>query len=181
VEPALKLLRGVAPKPAFFVNGNNEWSAVYRHRYWIMQRLGGVGVAILDNSAVPLPRNGSHLWIAGVDDPSSRKDRLDRALSGVADSAPIILLAHSPEIFPRAAQAGVDLILVGHTHGGQIRIPFAGAVWVPDIGLFPRWDYGEFREEKSTMIVNGGLGESIIPVRFAIPPEIVLVTLTTMK
>jgi predicted MPP superfamily phosphohydrolase len=52
---------------------------------------------------------------------------------------------------------------------------------VPDIGLFPRWDYGEFREEKSTMIVNGGLGESIILVRFAIPPEIVLVTLTTMK
>jgi len=181
VEPALTLLRGVAPKPVFFVNGNNEWGAVSRHRYRIMQRLGDVGAAVLDNRAVPLPRNGHHLWIAGVDDPSSRKDRLDRALSGVDDDAPIILLSHSPNIFPRAAQAGVDLILVGHTHGGQIRIPFAGAVWAPDMGLFPRWDYGEFREGKSTMIVNGGLGESIIPVRFAIPPEIVLVTLTTME
>ena len=177
VEPALKLLRGLAPKPMFFVNGNNEWGAVNRHRYGIMRRLGGAGVTILDNCAVPLPRGDRHLWIAGVDDPTNQKDRLDLALSGFTVGAPIILLAHSPEIFPSAVQAGVDLLLVGHTHGGQCRLPFAGAIWVPGLGLFPRWDYGEYHEGKSTMIVNGGLGESILPIRFAMPPEIALVTL----
>ena len=181
VEPGLTLLRGLAPKPVFFVNGNNEWGAVYRHRYWIMRRLGGAGVAILDNSVVPLPRNGNHIWIAGVDDPSSSKDRLDQALSGTADGAPVILLAHSPVIFLNAAQAGVDLVLVGHTHGGQVRIPGIGAVWAPGMKLFPQWDYGEFRKKSSTMIVNGGLGESLLPIRFGIPPEIVLVTLTRIE
>lgn len=181
VKPALELLAGLAPQPVFFVNGNNEWSAVYRHRYWIMRRLGGAGVAVLDNSAVPLPRNGSHLWIAGVDTPTESRDRLDRALSGTADGAPVLLLAHSPTIFPEAVRAGVDLTLTGHTHGGQIRLPLLGALWAPDLGFFPRWDYGRYREGRSTLIVNGGLGESVLPLRFNIPPEIVFITLTPLK
>ena len=181
VGPALDLIAGLAPKPLFFVNGNNEWGAVSRHRYRIAEWLVSAGVAILNNRAVALPRGDGHLWIAGVDEPSSSKDRLAQVLSGATDGAPILLLAHYPTIFPRAAQAGVDLVLAGHTHGGQVRIPFVGALWAPGLGLVPRWDYGEFHEGKSTMIVNGGLGESIIPVRFAIPPEIALVTLAPLK
>lgn len=182
VEPALMMLRGLAPKPVFFVNGNNEYGALYRHRYSIAQSLGDVGVAILENRAVPLQRNGRHIWIAGVDSPPNLKDRLDRALAGVVDGAPIILLAHSPNIFQSVSAAGVDLLLVGHTHGGQIRIPWIGAIWAPQPqrGLFPQWDYGEFHEGKTTMIINGGLGESLIPIRIGLPPEIGLVTLTRM-
>ena len=179
-RPLYSLISGFAPTPVFFVNGNNEWGAFYRHQYSIMMLLGTAGVTILDNRAVQLARGDRHLWIAGVDDPATRKDLLPNALSGTGDGAPVILLAHSPSIFPTTVKAGVDLVLVGHTHGGQVRIPLVGALWVPDMGFFPGVDYGEYREGGTTMIVNGGLGESIIPVRFNMPPEIVLVTLVPM-
>ena len=181
VAPALRLLHRLPPVPVYFVNGNNECGAVSQHRYSIVRRLSAAGIAILDNSSVPLPRGNRHLWIAGVDDPASQRDLLPEALAGTGDGAPVILLAHSPSIFPNAVQAGIDLVLAGHTHGGQVRIPLVGAPWVPSMGLFPRLDYGKFREGTTSLIINGGLGESIIPVRFNMPPEIVLVTLTPMK
>ncbi|MGI6582793.1 MAG: metallophosphoesterase, partial [bacterium] len=91
-----------------------------------------------------------------------------------------VLLAHAPDIFPAAAEAGLELVLVGHTHGGQIRLPFVGAVLAPGQGLLPHYDYGPFTEGGTTMIVNGGLGESLLPVRFNLRPEIVLVTLVAI-
>ncbi len=181
LEPALTLLHGLTTKPIFFVNGNNESGAMVRHHYQISDRLKRVGVATLNNRALPLVRGEFHLWIAGIDDPSNGRDRLDLALSGTGDGAPVILLSHCSCPFPRAAKDGLPLVLTGHTHGGQIRIPFVGALWAPGMGLLPRWDYGAFREGKTTLIVNGGLGESILPLRFGIPPEIVLVTLTSSK
>jgi predicted MPP superfamily phosphohydrolase len=90
----------------------------------------------------------------------------------------VLLLTHSPAIFPQAHKAGVDLTLAGHPHGGQVRFPLIGGIYVPDLGLFPQYDYGVFREGVSSLVVTGGLGESILPIRFNIPPEIVLVTLT---
>lgn len=177
VQPALDLIRGLPPVPIFFVNGNNEWGAAWQKKYWIMRRLGMAGAMVLANSAVPLPWGTEHLWIAGVDDPASRLDRLDLALAGTGDAAPVVLLAHSPSIFPKARQAGVALTLAGHTHGGQFRLPFIGEVWVPELGFFPKYDYGCYREGPSSLIVTGGLGESILPIRVNMPPEIVLVTL----
>lgn len=175
--PALALIRGMAPRPLFCVNGNNEADAERRRRFRLGEELAGTGAVLLDNAAVPLRRGGSHLWVAGVDDPVSGRSRLERTLAGTADGAPRLLLTHSPSLFPQAVAAGVELILAGHTHGGQIRFPGVGALWVPDLGVLPRWDYGEFREGGSTMIVNGGLGESLLPFRVNMPPEIVLVTL----
>ena len=180
LAPSLELFRNLPPVPLFFVNGNNEWGAVDRHRYRVKGRLGGAGVAVLGNSAVPLPAGEAISGLQGWTTPPAEKDRLDRALAGTGDGAPVILLAHSPVIFPQAARAGVNLVLAGHTHGGQVRLPFVGAIWVPGLGLFPRRDYGAFREGETTLIVSGGLGESIIPVRFNMPPEIVLVTLVPM-
>lgn len=71
----------------------------------------------------------------------------------------------------------VDLVLAGHTHGGQIRLPFAGAVVAPGQGLFPKWDYGKYKAGATTMIINPGLGESDLPIRVNIRPEIGLITL----
>ncbi len=177
VQPALDLLKGLPPVPIFFVNGNNEWGAVWQKKYTITRRLGTAGAMVLANRSVPVSRGGDHVWIAGVDDPTNQLDRLDRAMAGADDGATVILLAHSPAIFSKAVRAGVNLLLSGHTHGGQIRLPAVGAIWGPGLGLFPAWDYGEFRKGMTTMIVNGGLGESIIPVRINMQPEIVLVTL----
>ncbi len=179
--PAVELVAGLTQKPCFFVNGNNESSALIRHGYRIEGRLSDVGCTTLDNASQPLSLGGEHIWIAGVDDLSCGKENLVKTLQKTGDGAPVVLLAHSPLLFSKAAEAGASLLLAGHTHGGQIRIPFAGALWVPDMGFLPRWDYGLFYQDKTTLIVNGGLGESVIPLRFNIPPEIVLVTLTSLK
>lgn len=66
---------------------------------------------------------------------------------------------------------------MGHTHGGQVRLPFVGAVVAPGQELFPEFDYGQFTSGSTNMIINGGLGESVLPIRFYNRPEIVLVTL----
>lgn len=179
--PVLALIDGLTSKPQFSVNGNNECLAWYEHHFEIATRLGDAGVSLLKNSAVPLQRSGRHIWIAGVDDPVTGMDNLTGALSGVKDGAPVVLLAHSPDVFPRAVEAGVDLVLAGHTHGGQVRLPFVGALWGPDLEFLPRWDHGQFRQGETTLIVNSGLGESTLPLRVCNPPEIALVTLTPLK
>lgn len=106
-----------------------------------------------------------------------KQDNLKQALIGIDDDAPRILLSHSPNIFSEAVEQGIDLILVGHTHGGQVRIPLIGSLVVPGQGLFPKDDYGKFTTQRTTMIISGGLGESLLPIRLGIRPEIVLLKL----
>lgn len=72
----------------------------------------------------------------GVDDPCLGRDQLDIALAGVSDSVPKVLLAHAPNIFSKAIKDNIDLVLVGHTHGGQVRLPLVGAVIAPGQGFF---------------------------------------------
>ncbi len=91
--------------------------------------------------------------------------------------SPKFLLAHAPNIFSSAVQSKIYLVMAGHTHGGQVRLPFLGAIIVPGQGFFPELDYGLFSSGNTTMVINGGLGESVLPVRFFNRPEIVLITL----
>ncbi|MEW6771268.1 MAG: metallophosphoesterase [Bacillota bacterium] len=173
-EPVARLLEHLKGKPVYFVPGNHDrWTGFQTEKI-----LRKHGVHILINEAEKIARGDRHIWVVGVDDPYIKRDRLDAALRGVTDAAPVILLAHAPNIFPEAVQRKVHLLLVGHTHGGQVRLPFVGAVTVPGQGLFPEWDYGVFRLGKTTLIINAGLGESGIPLRFNCKPEIVLVTLS---
>jgi uncharacterized protein len=174
-ESALSLVRGLKSKPVFFVPGNHEWWTDYR----IKSSLENHGVRILENKTFKYTKGNSHIWIVGVDDPYLRRDKLDEALGGVTDSQPKILLAHAPNIFPSAIKSNVELILVGHTHGGQVRFPFVGAVVVPGQGLFPKFDYGLFTSGSTNMIINGGLGESVLPIRFYNRPEVVLIKLVS--
>lgn len=175
LEPALTLVEGLKGKPIYFVPGNHEWAS----GYGLKKPLASLGVEILENTGVKINRGKSHLWLLGVDDPYLGRDDLDKALAVVDDDRPKILLAHAPNIFPKALKAQISLVLVGHTHGGQIRLPFLGALVVPGQGFFPKYDYGLYHVENTRMIITGGLGESVIPVRFNIRPEIVLVTLTS--
>ncbi|WP_019849740.1 metallophosphoesterase [Desulfitobacterium sp. PCE1] len=175
VEPTLDLIRGLESKPIFFVPGNHEW----RHDFRIKPILEGHGVKILDNRNYKCAKGNSYLWIAGVDDPYLHRDELDQALHGIADSQPKVLLAHAPNIFMSAAESDIELVLVGHTHGGQVRLPIIGAIVAPGQGLFPKYDYGHFTTGSTNMIINGGLGESALPLRFCSRPEIVLVKLVS--
>ncbi|MBU5611469.1 metallophosphoesterase [Geomonas azotofigens] len=178
ITPALELIRGIglfSKSPVFSVSGNHEWGAQLAPH--VNANLVQAGVRVLINEAETLRRGEDRLWVVGVDDPVTGRARLAQALSRTDARQPRLLLAHAPHPFPQAVQAGVDLMLVGHTHGGQIRLPLIGAPYIPSMGYLPRWDHGLFRQGKSTMIVNGGLGESWFPIRINNPPEVALVTL----
>ena len=93
------------------------------------------------------------------------------------ETAYAILLSHRPELFETYAACGVDLVLSGHAHGGQFRLPFIGGLIAPNQGLFPKYDAGLFTDGNTNMIVSRGIGNSIIPIRFNNRPEIVLLEL----
>jgi len=179
LTPALQLIAGIrklSPAPILAVNGNHDWRLKRAPEF--NRQLQEAGATVLNNRCLPLGREGQRLWIAGVDDPVTGRARVQQALSDSDHREPRLLLSHSPHTFELAAAHGVDLTLTGHTHGGQIRLPLLGAFYVPAMGFFPRYDYGYFRLSTSSLIVSGGLGESALPVRFNIRPEISVVTLT---
>ena len=88
-----------------------------------------------------------------------------------------ILLTHRPELFNTYVEREIDLILVGHAHGGQIRIPFIGGIVAPNQGFFPKYTSGIFEENKTAMVVSRGIGNSIFPFRINNRPELVVITL----
>ncbi|MEM6662376.1 MAG: metallophosphoesterase [Pseudomonadota bacterium] len=186
-----------APLGVHAVMGNHDWwedrtaqkighGPTFGHR-----ALGAAGVNVLSNQAIKLPMGESGLWLAGLEDQLAllpghggrrRKtgvDDLEGTLAGITDSAPAILLAHEPDVFPKVP-ARVALTLSGHTHGGQVRL-FGHSPIVPS-RHGNRYAYGQVREADAAgknrdLIVSGGLGCSILPVRFGMPPEIVVVDL----
>ena len=173
INPALSLIQQLSTKPLFYVPGNHDW---WTNKI-IKEPFLAEGVRILENTNYKLTKGDQHLWIIGVDDPYMGKDNLELALKGTDDLSPKLLLAHAPNIYPSAIQAKIDLVMVGHTHGGQVRLPFIGAIIAPGQGLFPEYDYGLYSTDSTHMVINGGLGESVLPLRFYNRPEIVLITL----
>ncbi len=176
---ALSPLR--APLGVHAVLGNHDWwvdgPAVSEH-------LKRVGIQVLENRATRLALpTGKHVWLAGLGDqlaiPLGRGrfrgvDDLAGTLDQIADdNSPVILLAHEPDIFPEVP-ARVDLTLSGHTHGGQVRVPFFGPPIVPS-KYGQRYAYGHVSEGNRQMVISGGLGCSMLPVRFGVPPEIVMI------
>jgi uncharacterized protein len=168
-------IKKIAPeRPIYFVSGNHDWRLERGNEFERMME--DAGVQVLSNRAEPLERGQDRIWMVGVDDPVTGRDRLSLALTRTEQQAPRLLLSHSPHPFKKAAAKGVDLMLCGHTHGGQVRLPLLGAPYVPAMGFFPRYDYGLYRLGNSTLVVNGGLGESGVSLRFNIRPEVSLIT-----
>jgi predicted MPP superfamily phosphohydrolase len=148
--------------------------------------LEAVGIPVYENDAVRLMKDRRPFWLAGLGDqlayfparrfrpvPRIGIDDLDATLAKVTDDAPVVLLAHEPDVAMRAP-ARVALQLSGHTHGGQVRL-FGWSPVVPS-RYGNRLAYGHMRVN-CDVIVSGGLGCSIMPFRLGVPPEIVLVTL----
>ena len=143
--------------------------------------LEAAGIPVLVNRAV---RMGG-FWLAGLDSqmairrlrfaPEARRDDLPGTLAQVTDEAPVILLAHEPDVFPEVP-ARVAVTLSGHTHGGQIRF----GPWTPVVPsrFGARFAYGHLREDGRDLVVSGGLGCSGLPLRFGRPPEITVVDLS---
>ena len=138
--------------------------------------LARAGVTLLQNAHRQIDTPAGPLVVAGVDDPSSGLDNLSRALQGVAREDLTLLLSHSPEIAGALGNRDVDLMLSGHTHGGQVRLPFLGAVLLPP-GTRP-FEEGWFDVDGGARLhVSRGLGWSVLPVRFLCRPRIDVITL----
>jgi predicted MPP superfamily phosphohydrolase len=136
----------------------------------LVRALERQGVKVLRNRGLTIARGAGRLYIAGVDDTWTRRQDMPAALRGRPAGAPVILLAHDPDLFPEAASHGVDLTLSGHTHGGQIAIP--GAARLNLARIMTRFTAGLFHEGRSILYVSRGLGTTGPPVRLGARPEI---------
>ena len=142
----------------------------------LVRLLRDKGARVLRNEAWVLEKNGERLHIAGVDDNWSRRDNLEVALRTRQAEDTTVLLAHDPVMFDEAHRAGVELTLSGHTHGGQVAMPFF-AKRLSLAQLTHRHFLGLYREGKSAVYVNAGLGTTGPPLRLGVPPEIAVLVL----
>lgn len=137
------------------------------------------GFPVLENRHVPFERDGARLWIAGVEDFGLRHPDLDLAAPRGLQSAqePVILLGHEPDYADQVVQhGGVDLMLSGHTHGGQVRLPYVGAIYTPPLGR--KYVEGLFHLENGLQLyVNRGIGAVGVPFRVFCRPELTMITL----
>ena len=170
--------------PCYYVTGNHEaW--ICSKFSELEEKLLDENVHILHDQVIKLEKGGQTVQIAGLDDPdftdrdsALQQSMLQTKLNQMNLSGEYcILLSHRPETFEAYVMEHIDLVLSGHAHGGQFRLPFIGGVVAPNQGLFPKYDAGIYTKNNTTMIVSRGIGNSIIPVRFNNRPEIVVVTM----
>ncbi|GAU83371.1 hypothetical protein BIWAKO_03295 [Bosea sp. BIWAKO-01] len=190
-EWATELAALKAPSGVYAVLGNHDWwqdEPTQRNRSGPTQSglaLEAAGITVLENRALRLETAAGPLWLAGLGDQIAFVKRLRGQKNGVDDlpgtlaqiaddGAPVIMLAHEPDVFARMP-ARVALTLSGHTHGGQVRL-FGWSPIVPS-RYGNRYAYGHVRESGRDLVVSAGLGTSKLPLRFGIPPEVVLVEL----
>jgi uncharacterized protein len=192
---ALSILN--APLGAYSVLGNHDWghgplpNMPADDAEGVRRALRAANIEVLENHAVRATKDGSPVWIAGLGDQLAgflgpagftTRDDLDATMSQVKDKAPVILLAHEPDIFSRVPDR-VSLTLCGHTHGGQIHMPITLGPRFLRWQRVIRWQrelqkaYGHLVERDRHLIISAGLGTSYVPIRFNRPPEIVLATL----
>lgn len=164
--------------PVYYVTGNHEYWLDTSEYENLMDGLASAGVVILDDQVVEISRGDAKLRLVGLDDKSLADGTLEALLSDEKELT--VVLAHEPQYFARYAGTGVDLVLSGHAHGGQFRLPFVGGIVAPDQGFLPEYTAGEYYMNGTEMIVSRGLGNSVIPVRLFNYPEIVCVELVGM-
>ncbi len=173
IPPALQDLS--APDGIFAVPGNHDYRFSIQK---VTEAVRSVGVRMLMNEHVELKRGGQVLYLAGVDDISKYRQDLRAALDGIPDDGCVILLAHEPDYADRVSEdRRVALQLSGHTHGGQVRVPFLGAVPSKLPPLARRYVIGRYQVGDLQLYVNRGLGLASLPVRFNCRPEITHITL----
>jgi uncharacterized protein len=170
MSSALKGLR--ARFGVFATLGNHDW---WYNGPRVKRSLENEGITDLENEAVMIERNGAALWIAGIGDKWEGGPDINLALARVPDGATVIAFTHNPDIFP-SIPTRVALTIAGHTHGGQVALPIIGRPITPsDYG--ERYAGGHIVEGSKHIFVTTGVGTSILPVRFRVPPEISLLTI----
>jgi uncharacterized protein len=170
--PILKDLR--APLGVYSVLVNHDW---WYDGKKLRHELEQNGINVLENETAKINARNRSLWLVGLSDLWTRPQRINETIESIPQGEPIIALAHNPDIFPKLPQH-VPLLIAGHTHGGQVRFPFIGSV-VESTRLGDRYSRGHIFENDRHLFVTTGIGTSILPVRFGVTPEIVLLTLNS--
>lgn len=176
------LYRGLCEiAPVYSALGNHELDNPYLEK---IEEILKEHTTFLHNEYIEVNLNGNNVRLGSLAAYHPDLDNLNEYLRDFADTDKFtILLSHCPEYyFWGVDEVGVDLMLSGHTHGGQVIIPFKGGLYAPEQGYFPKYDYGVFYEEMATLVVSRGLGSSSQAVpRFNNPPEILCLTLTEVQ
>lgn len=187
VETALQFAeKAIKIAPCYYVSGNHE--ARVSEYEELKSGLTELGVIVLEDERTEIEISGEKISLLGVDDPSLQTDYLfgdsatviQNKLQGLVVDGNIytILLSHRPELYEVYTESKVDLVLSGHAHGGQFRLPFVGGLVAPNQGFFPKYDSGLYSEDNTNMIVSRGIGNSILPFRFNNRPEVILIELS---
>ena len=176
VEPevtaaALKGLR--APLGIYSVLGNHDW---WYNGAKVRRALEDNGIHVLDDEVTEIKWRDKSLWLVGLADLWTRPQHISQTIAKAPPGSTVIALTHNPDIFPNVPRT-VPLLLAGHTHGGQVNIPFIGPPLAPS-DLSRKYSSGHFFEYEHHLFVTTGIGTSLFPVRFNVPPEIVLLTIT---
>jgi len=156
------------------------WAVLGNHDWWLDARrvqsaLESSGIRVLEDAAVHVHAESCAFWLVGIGDFWEGRHDIPRALSQVTDVSPVVAFTHNPDVFPDVP-ARVALTIAGHTHGGQVYLPFVGRPVVPS-RFGQRYAFGHVVEAGRHLFVSTGLGTSIMPVRFLVPPEISILVL----
>ena len=179
--------------PCYYATGNHE-SRIDEEFERLEVAMIEAGVYVLRNEKMVLKKDGAQITIVGIDDPRFMIDTdkvekmepvMGEILKGILQDVPkeefVLLLSHRPEMFDMYCKQAVDMVLTGHVHGGQVRIPYIGGIIGPGQGILPDYDAGLYEADGTKMVLSRGLGQSIIPFRVNNPPELVVVELQNKK
>lgn len=166
------LARLSAPLGTFAVLGNHDW---WLGAHLVRSSLERAGIDVVDNEARLIAWHGGAFWIVGFGDHWEGRPWVSDTLAKVNDGAPVLAMTHNPDLFPDIPRR-VSVTFASHTHGGQVNLPLFGRPVVPS-AFGERFAYGHIVEGGRHLYVTSGVGTSILPVRFRVPPEIVILTL----
>jgi predicted MPP superfamily phosphohydrolase len=175
VRRCAEILTTLTAPLRYAILGNHD---VVFNASMVTEALASNGTPVLINQYLPIERNGSRFWLCGVEDPGTSHPDLDLTIPAKPDG-PVLLMAHEPDFADHVVEHPrghlVDLMLAGHSHGGQIRLPFLGPLVLPPMGL--KYPEGYYRFNQMQLYVNRGIGTVGLPFRLNCPPEITIITL----
>jgi predicted MPP superfamily phosphohydrolase len=158
-------------KPVYAVLGNHDW---WRGGVTSRRALHAVGITVLEDQSTEIQHGACHFWLAGIGDFVTAPHNVGKALAGIPPGQAILALTHEPRLFPKIP-ARVALLIAGHTHGGQIRLPLG---WLSGPRLSTQWNaHGHIVEGGRHLFVSTGIGTSHMGVRIGVPPEVSMLTL----
>ncbi|WP_226646734.1 metallophosphoesterase [Microbulbifer variabilis] len=176
-ERAAEVLTGLkAPLGVFAVLGNHDW---WLDPGRVARAFSERGIPVLEDTSTKIAREDCAFRLVGISDFWEGPHNIDQAMAAVEDNELVMAFTHNPDIFPQIPQS-IALTIAGHTHGGQVYLPMIGRPIVPS-RYGQRYAIGHIVEEGKHLYVSPGVGTSILPVRFLVPPEVTLLTLLSTE